>query len=51
MRRSDSIRLVAGHSTSEALMFSATFASAVIAIISALYLVDVAAVQALLSLP
>lgn len=32
-------------------MFSATFVGAVIAIITALYLVDVAAVRTLLSLP
>lgn len=51
MRHANPMRLVAGHSTSEGLMFSATFASAVIGIISALYLVDVAAVRALLSIP
>jgi hypothetical protein len=42
---------LAGHSTSEGLLFSATFVGAVIAIISALYLVDVAAVHALLAVP
>jgi hypothetical protein len=45
------MRLLAGHSTSEGLLFSATFVGAVIGIISALYLVDVAAVRVLLALP
>jgi hypothetical protein len=51
MQHADPIRIWAGNSTGENLLFSVAFVSAVVAITSVICAMDVATVRALLSLP